>query len=354
LSAPYPRPCLAAMQRFLVVAALAFSVAAGDAERLRGSRSEAVAKDAETPRQVTESQPETALGANDTNVTENATFNATPNSTLNATLNSTLNATLNATLNTTTQAPVVELGPVMVSTFFWNVHWQCSVAARGSSPACKGRAAQRFQELAQGASIVASVELSNGMSEPLTLIPGWTQVNGPCARGYGGDSVALSFEPGWTVEASGGGCLRHDWDTRAYAVARVQPPAPVEGCPSLCVIAVHAPHRSITVGGDVVRGICGQAVQRCTVAMGDWNVDADQLYSRWGELVGDAGLTTIAPNERTCCWPEGQHYGIYDHVASNIAGASAEGFLVHPYQILEENPVQQHRPVSVRLALPRA
>lgn len=55
------------------------------------------------------------------------------------------------------------------------------------------------------------------------------KVNGPCARGYGGDSVALSFEPGWTVEASAGGCLRHDWDTRAYAVARVKPPSPVEG-----------------------------------------------------------------------------------------------------------------------------
>lgn len=34
LSAPYPRPCLAAMQRFLVVAALAFSVAAGDDTRV--------------------------------------------------------------------------------------------------------------------------------------------------------------------------------------------------------------------------------------------------------------------------------------------------------------------------------
>lgn len=30
-----------------------------------------------------------------------------------------------------------------------NVHWQCSVAARGSTPACKGRAAQRFKELAR-------------------------------------------------------------------------------------------------------------------------------------------------------------------------------------------------------------
>merc|ERR1719401_2539491 len=103
-------------------------------------------------------------------------------------------------------------GGVSMSTFFWNVHWQCSVAARGSSGACKARASQRFIELAGDVDIAAAVELSNGMSEPVTLIPGRTQVNGPCARGNGGDSVALSFAAGWRVEKSGGGCLRGDWD----------------------------------------------------------------------------------------------------------------------------------------------
>lgn len=45
-----------------------------------------------------------------------------------------------------------------------------------------------------------------------------------------------------------------------------------------------------------------------------------------GELIGDTGLTMIAPNERTCCWPEWHHYGVYDHVASNIAGAQRAAY----------------------------
>merc|ERR1719401_1646625 len=245
-------------------------------------------------------------------------------------------------------------GGVSMSTFFWNVHWQCSVAARGSSGACRARAAQRFAELAQGADVVASVELSNGMSDPIGLIPGWTQVNGPCARGNGGDSVALAFAPGWQVESSGGGCLRHDWDTRAFAVAKVTPPAAVQGCPSLCVVAIHAPHSSITQGRDVVAGVCGAAAEGCAVAMGDWNAPAHKIGRLWSPLIGGAPPTLAYPNERTCCWPESQHYGVFDHVATNIGGSAAEGFVVHPYQITEERPWQQHRPVSARLLLPAA
>merc|ERR1712137_1314122 len=136
----------------------------------------------------------------------------------------------------------------------WNVHWQCSVGARGSSSSCKEKVAGRFVQLVHeaNAQIVTSIELSNGMSEPMSLVAlglaGWTQVNGPCARGSGGDSAALAFAPGWIVENSGGGCLRHDYDTRAFAVARVTPPSPVRGCSSLCVVALHAPHTAITSG----------------------------------------------------------------------------------------------------------
>mmetsp|Transcript_11878 Transcript_11878/g.38186 ORF Transcript_11878/g.38186 Transcript_11878/m.38186 type:complete len:323 (-) Transcript_11878:99-1067(-) len=71
-----------------------------------------------------------------------------------------------------------------VSTFMCNVHWQCSVAARGSSADCKRKVTKRFVELAQeaAASMVASIELSNGMSEPVHLpshgLWGWTHVVG--------------------------------------------------------------------------------------------------------------------------------------------------------------------------------
>jgi len=125
------------------------------------------------------------------------------------------------------------------------------------------------------------------------------------------------------------------------------------GCPNLCVVGVHAPHSRITVGGDVVRAVCGEAAQRCAVAMGDWNVPAGGVQRRWEELVGGAPAL-VGPNERTCCFPEWQHYGLFDHMASNVPGASLEGYTVHPYQILEEHPWEQHRPVSVRLSLPSA
>jgi len=250
------------------------------------------------------------------------------------------------------QAPVATTVPV--STFFWNVHWQCSNAARGSSGACKALATQRFRELAQGVDIAAAIELSHGMSQPVELIPGWAQVNGPCARGNGGDSAALAFGPSWRVEASGGGCLRGDWDTRAFAVARVAPPVPVQGCPSLCVVAIHAPHTWITRGHDTVAEVCGAAAERCAIAMGDWNTRARGVGRLWASLIGGAAPALVFPNQRTCCWPETQHFGYFDHVATNIAGASAAGSTVHPYQITGERPWEQHRPVAATIMLPAA
>jgi len=251
-------------------------------------------------------------------------------------------------------AQVAAAASAPVSVFFWNVHWQCSNAARGSSGACKALATQRFRELAQGVDIAAAIELSHGMSQPVELIPGWAQVNGPCARGNGGDSAALAFGPSWRVQASGGGCLRGDWDTRAFAVARVAPPVPVQGCPSLCVVAIHAPHTWISRGHDTVAEVCGAAAERCAIAMGDWNARARGVGRLWASLIGGAAPALVFPNQRTCCWPETQHFGYFDHVATNIAGASAAGSTVHPYQITGERPWEQHRPVAATIMLPAA
>lgn len=247
---------------------------------------------------------------------------------------------------------------VSLSTFFWNVHWECSMAARGASRACKQRVGHRFVELARrsGAEVVASIELSDGASKPASMIgfglKGWTQVDGPCAFGHRGDAAALAFAPGWHVQKSGGGCLRHDGDTRAFAVARVVPSRPVSGCPSLCVVAIHAPHQSITKGKELVQSVCGKAVEHCAVAMGDWNIEANRVGSLWSKLIGGATPPSAMPNERTCCFPESHHYGVFDHIATNIKGAVHEGQTVHPYQILEENPRKQHKAVSARLLLP--
>jgi len=258
-----------------------------------------------------------------------------------------------------TSEPVALDDHVHVTTFFWNVHWQCSVGAQGSSGSCKDKIGHRFVQLAKeaNAQIVTSIELSHGMSQPVSLVDlglsGWTQVDGPCQKDGRGDSAALAFAPGWQVQKSGGGCLRHDYDTRAFAVARVAPPSPVRGCESLCVVALHAPHTDITAGRGLVSSVCGDALaSTCTVAMGDWNVPVGGLGRFWSQLIGGPAPALAAPNERTCCFPESHHYGVFDHVATNIAGAQQDGYHVYPYQLLEENPVQEHKPVRVSLALP--
>jgi len=285
---------------------------------------------------------------------------ATETKNLTRTSNSTNDTRSKDTNSKTNDTMAIEGASVPVSTFFWNVHWQCSVAARGATRSCKERMGRRFAELAlgAGAQIVTSIELSNGMSEPVSLsslgLAGWTQVNGPCARGYNGDSAALAFAPGWQVEQGDGGCLRYDWDTRAFAVAKVKPPVPVQGCPSLCVVGLHAPHQDITAGNDVVQRVCGEAAAGCTVAMGDWNVPAESVGQLWSRLVGGTPPTLARPNLRTCCFPERDHYGVYDHVATNIGGASTADEVIYDYQLLEENPVEEHRPVHVRLMLPSA
>merc|ERR1711972_737335 len=88
----------------------------------------------------------------------------------------------------------------------------------------------------------------------------------------------------------------------------------------------------------------GDAVEQCTIAMGDWNVPARHVDRLWSQLIGGKTPKTVFPDKRTCCWPESHHYGIFDHLASNIQGARHAGETVHPYQLLEENPVKQHKP----------
>jgi len=86
--------------------------------------------------------------------------------------------------------------------------------------------------------------------------------------------------------------------------------------------------------------------------MGDWNTPVEGLGHFWKQLIDGTVPTAALPNERTCCFPEAHHYGVFDHVATNIAGAREADHHVYPYQVAEENPVQEHKPVSVSLALP--
>jgi len=86
--------------------------------------------------------------------------------------------------------------------------------------------------------------------------------------------------------------------------------------------------------------------------MGDWNTPVDGVGRLWADLIGGSAPHLLFPNERTCCFPESQNYGIFDHIATNIPGASQAGYTVHPYQLQEEDPVEEHRPVSASLALP--
>ena len=120
----------------------------------------------------------------------------------------------------------------------------------------------------------------------------------------------------------------------------------------MCVIALHAPRSSVTRGSSVVSDVCGAAADGCVVAMGDWNVRSEDMSRVWAPLIGRTSPKLAFPNERTCCWPEQQHYGLYDHVATSIGGAVEAGHKVHSYQITEECPVEEHKPVSASLWLP--
>jgi len=262
---------------------------------------------------------------------------------------------------------------VSLTTLHWNIHWQCSRGAQGGSVGnCRVEAGKEFVKLSQkaGAHVVAAIELAHQHGDPLILpelgLKNWTQVSGPC-KGYNDiwDSVALALAPGWQVVDSDGGCINGANDPRAFAVARVKPPLPIHACPELCIVALHSPHGAIPMGKDIVAKVCGKALTGCVVAMGDWNVPISGGFhggvaNRWSELMGGPAPAFMLPNELSCCFPQSQNHGYYDHVATNIAGAHTEGlngasgYVLHPYPITWANPVEEHRPLSVYLQLPSA
>jgi len=118
------------------------------------------------------------------------------------------------------------------------------------------------------------------------------------------------------------------------------------------VVAIHAPHSQIDNGHDEVRRVCGDARRHCTLAMGDWNTPVGGVPRLWSSLIGGDRPDFAEPNDRTCCFPDSDHYGVFDHLASNIRGARSAGRTVYPYQILEWNPRKEHHPVAVRISLP--
>merc|ERR1712183_177661 len=93
---------------------------------------------------------------------------------------------------------------------------------------------------------------------------------------------------GWQISGSGGHCMGGD-SNKGFAVAKVVPPEPVQGCPSLCVFMGHVPHPGATCDGhDEISQVCGGAEQQCMVAMADWNT-AD-IWGRWQTLEGHQAL----------------------------------------------------------------
>jgi len=231
--------------------------------------------------------------------------------------------------------------------------------AAKSHPDCKENVGKRFVELAEqtGADIVFSCMLADNLTTPsqlkdFGLAEGWTQVDGPCDKpAWRGDTTALAFGPGWRVDKSGAGCR---------AVALVEPPSPIQDCPKLCVLGVHAPHQAITQGNELVVSVCGAAAKTCSIAMGDWNIDASNVGKRWTELIGKPVPEAVVPDSKTCCWPESK-YGVdfpydlrLDHVATNVQGAHHVSHQVHDYQHTNLTPWDQHKPVSAHLELPSA
>jgi len=260
----------------------------------------------------------------------------------------------------------------------WNVHWQC-----GSDhiQGCRADAIKRFVTLAHdnAVNVLVSVELEANGTTPINLptqgLHGWSQVNGSCAPPtpeQSGDVAAVSLAPGFKVLASDGGCLggQDAWwgqkaDARAFAVALVEPPSPVAGCPKgLCIIGLHAPHNNITLGQDKVQRVCGEARHGCTVASGDWNAPVTtpsiinpvqwDVTTLWARLLGNMTTPLVAlPNENTCCYPAYRYLGWDDHVVSDIPGAVAAGVKVLPYQ-MKVGDTEEHMPILVNLSLPEA
>ena len=256
----------------------------------------------------------------------------------------------------------------------WNVHWQQgSDFIKGGRAAALTKLAQLVQQ--SGSSITAAIELETTSTEPVARNwPGWEQVNGSCPPLPGkktGDTLLLAFNSSqFRLLAHGGGCLGGDSgrgytaDSRAFAVARVEPPEPVVGCPDgLCLLALHSPHINITNGTSTFTKVCGDEPTRCLVAMGDFNAPVKHrlppyppitIVDRLNQLMGAVGapLSVAAPDVNTCCYPEKKYLGIDDHIATNIANAALLQSQVFPYQLKLSNDTEEHMPIAVTMALP--
>mmetsp|Transcript_81581 Transcript_81581/g.249224 ORF Transcript_81581/g.249224 Transcript_81581/m.249224 type:complete len:239 (-) Transcript_81581:328-1044(-) len=219
----------------------------------------------------------------------------------------------------------------------------------GHNSACRTAAVSRFGELVReaGAEIAASIEM-NGAAGAL---PGWSSTN------EYQDAVSLHVAPGWTVLKHGGGNICCN-GARGLAVALAEPPRLVAGCPLLCLLAVHPGHTPIAsatgTGKDIVLGVCGDAAERCSIAIGDWNVDAAGVaggeFSSFSRLTGGQP-TLVAPNSLTCCHPS--TCCLYDHLATNIVGAKLLSTRIWEYQLTDQFAMkEQHMPIAVTIAVP--
>jgi len=236
-------------------------------------------------------------------------------------------------------------GASTIVTFHWNVHWQCAQHA-GGDEACRLAAVQRFGELVKesGAQIAAGIEV-NGAS---TSLPGWA------TSGEYEDAVSVMVAPGWTVQKKGGGQITSGSGSRGVAVMLVTPLQAVYGCPQLCVLGVHPGHDRITGGKSIVDAVCGSIADRCSIAMGDWNVGAGEVrggsFSSWRNLIGGTP-SVVSPDSETCCHPS--TCCDFDHAGTNIHGATAGDVKVWGYQLTDKFSMkEEHMPVSVHINLP--
>jgi len=177
---------------------------------------------------------------------------------------------------------------------------------------------------------------------------GWT------ASGQYEDAVSVMVAPGWTVHKKGGGQIQSGSGARGLAVMLVTPPHAISGCPQLCVLGVHPGHSQIIGGKSIVDDVCGSVAEQCAIAMGDWNVDAGEVrgqsFSSWSRLIGGTP-SVVTPDSQTCCHPS--TCCNYDHVGSNIRGATAGAVKVWGYQLTDKFAMkEEHMPVSVHIHLP--
>lgn len=227
-----------------------------------------------------------------------------------------------------------------LTTFHWNVHWQCGVMAWGGSQSCNSQALGTAEQLAKskGADVIALIEVQNA------------HIFGYAKGCESPDYVSLFFKEGWTIENVACGTMNAGMHqgSRGLSVALVTPPNTMGPCTQICFAAVHAPHYAIVTGIDYIRQGCGNVQSECMVAMGDWNAAGGEAYAQFKRLVGyDADL--VEPNVATCCDQASCTTCQFDHTITNIPGATLVTDFVWDYIHLAKVD-EEHKPVSVTLS----